>query len=286
MKQQTYKKIVLGLVLGFAPLFAIAHQPRIAAPGAVTVITDPEISKAYYGRLEGEPAVYTITSETPFHLYVNVLVPDIAGQKKDVSAAIIKDGKVDAPIAVLEGTQFAWEKFFEEYGHDTYWRGPEYKNTVPGGSYEIRVWSSNNDSKYSLAVGEIEAFGLKEGVNALARIPEIKKDFFNESPATFLLSPIGAGYALVVVILGFFFGVVGRIIIGKVLQKHQEKIHKNIGMYDRVFRIVLGVVLIWVAVLTTWNPALLILGGFCLYEGVVGWCGLYALAGKSTCPAE
>ena len=128
------------------PAVTSAHQPRIVTDSP-NVVIDPEVSKAYYGTLRGEPAVYTITADKPFDLYVGVLVPDITGQKKDVSAVIIKDGK---ELAVLESTGFEWKKFFEPFGHDTYFQGPEYKARAEAGTYEIRVWSSNNDSKLSL----------------------------------------------------------------------------------------------------------------------------------------
>ncbi len=59
------------------------------------------------------------------------------------------------------------------------------------GNYEIRVSSQNNTSKYSLAVGEIEKFDFKETMNALSLVPKIKRDFFNESPVSFIASPFG-----------------------------------------------------------------------------------------------
>jgi hypothetical protein len=46
-------------------------------------------------------------------------------------------------------------------------------------------------SKYSLAVGEIENFDVHETLNALKIVPQLKHDFFNESPRNFLFSPMG-----------------------------------------------------------------------------------------------
>ena len=86
-----------------APSLASAHQPRITE-SRLTEVPDPEISKAYYGKLIGEPDVYTIEAKQAFNLYVGVLMPDIAGQKKDVSAVVLKDGK---QIALLDGVTFA-----------------------------------------------------------------------------------------------------------------------------------------------------------------------------------
>ncbi len=174
-----------------------AHQPRIT-DSRMTEVPDPEISKAYYGTLSGEPDVYTINASDPFDLYVNILVPDIAGQKKDVSAVVLKDGK---EIVVLEGINFEWKKFYEPFGADTYWMGPEYKARAEAGTYEIRVWSSNNDSKYSLAIGEIEKFDFKEGMNAIVLIAQTKMHFFNKSFFNIFESPFIYGPSLILLII-------------------------------------------------------------------------------------
>ena len=194
MKNLKYIFILFAFVL---PVMASAHQPRIVE-SRQTAVVDPEISKAYYGTLTGEPDVYTMDEPTAFDLYVNVLVPDIAGQKKDVSAVVLKDGK---QVALLDGSNFEWKKFYEPFGADTYWMGPEYKARADAGKYEIRVWSSNNDSKYSLAIGEIEAFDGKEGMNAIVLIPQIKMQFFNESFFGIFRSPFIYGPTLIVLFL-------------------------------------------------------------------------------------
>lgn len=282
--------VILGTLSFFLPGFVFAHQPRIVSGEYPVVVDSPEISKAYYGELDGNTAVYEIKSEKQFELYLNVLVPDIAGQKKDVSAAVIKDSQLDIPFAVLEGINFSWTSFFEEYGHSTYWKGPEYKNIVPAGSYEIRVWSSNNDSKYALAIGSIESFGVKESINALKLIPKLKKDFFEESPATFIFSPIGVGYVVIALILGFLFGFLLRVLLKKIARYVSQGAPavspKNIGKNDRIVRLVLGVGLLLFAVFTTWSPVLLIAAGFCIFEAMFSWCGFYAILGKNTCPFE
>lgn len=63
---------------------------------------------------------------------------------------------------------------------------------MEAGQYDIIVSSTSNDSKYSLAIGEAELFDLTEIMNALYLVPKIKRDFFNESPITFIFSPFGA----------------------------------------------------------------------------------------------
>ena len=273
--------LVLGLALVLIPVSASAHQPRIVE-SRETVVPSPEVSKAYYGKLTGEPDVYIIEATSSFNLYVGVLAPDIAGQKKDISAVILKDGK---PFALLDATESDWRPFFEEFGHDNYLQGPEYKATVEAGTYQINVWSSNNDSKYSLAIGEIEAFDLKEGLNALTLIPELKKNFFNESPVNFIFSPFGWGLIVGMYILAFVVGFMYRTILKRAEIKSPRGVAKNIGTGDRLVRLVIGIALLLLAITTTWSPVLIFFSGFALFEALFSWCGFYAAIGKNTCPA-
>lgn len=285
--QNTLKKIpkilTFSLLAFFVmPALAFAHQPRIT-DSRLTQVTDPEISKAYYGELKGEPDVYVINASEAFDLYVNVLVPDIAGQMKDVSAVVLKDEK---EIALLDSTNFDWEKFYEPFGADTYWMGPEYRARAEAGTYEIRVYSSNNDSKYSLAIGEIEAFDGKEGLGALTIIPELKKDFFDKSPIGFIASPFGWGLVMAMYALAFVVGFIYRAILKKFAKKSPRGVARNIGKKDRLIRVFIGAGLLLWAITTTWSPILIFFSGFALFEAIFSWCGFYAAMGKNTCPAE
>lgn len=265
------------------PSLASAHQPRITE-GRLTEVLSPEISKAYYGKLAGETDVYVIKASEPFDLYVNVLVPDIAGQNKDVSAVVIKNGNVEKPIAILDGASFDWKKFYEPFGADSYWMGPEYKARAEAGTYEIRVRSINNDSKYSLAIGEIEAFDTKEVLNTLSIIPKLKRDFFNVSPLSFITSPFGWGLIVFMYVLAFIFGFAYRVILKMLAKNSVRGVSKNIGKFDRLIRLAIGVALLLFAILTTWNPIIIFFSGFAIFESVFSWCGLYAAIGKNTCP--
>jgi len=284
MIEKLYKVIPLTFfAMLLVPSLAFAHQPRITE-SRLTQVPSPEISKAYYGELAGEPDVYVIKASEPFDLYVNVLVPDIAGQKKDVSAVVIKDGNTEKPLAVLEGTPFEWKKFYEPFGADSYWMGPEYKARAEAGTYEIRVWSSNNDSKYSLAIGEIEAFDGKEGLNALTVIPELKKNFFEVSPISFIKSPFGWGLIVVMYLFAGIVGLIYRAILKRVAKNSPRGAGKNIGKSDRLIRLAIGVGLLLFAMLTTWSPILIFFSGFAIFEALFSWCGFYAAMGKNTCP--
>lgn len=276
----------LLFVLFFAlllPLSASAHQPRIVT-GTPVVVPNPEVSKAYYANLSGKPDVYTITSTTSFPLYVNVLVPKLPGVDTSLTVTIVKDKNEAEPVAVLTGSTFTWEPFFEEFGRDTYLKGPEYKAEAAPGTYEITVQSSKNDARYSLAIGEAEVFDFKETVNALTLIPKLKKDFFNESPIGFILSPFGYGLIIIMFILSFIFGFIYRALLLRFAKGTARGVGKNIGAPDRWLRAVLGVLLLLLAVLTTWNPILIFFSGFCFFEAIFSWCGFNAVIGKNSCP--
>lgn len=278
------KKITLALsifVLFLAPISVWAHQPRIVE-SRITHVADPEISKAYYGQLSDEPDMYIIEASESFDLYVNILVPDIAGQKKDVSAMVLRDG---VEIAFLDGPRFDWDRFYEPFGADTYWMGPEYKARVEAGTYEIRVSSSNNDSKYSLAIGESEVFDFKEIANVFTIIPELKKHFFNESPMGFIASPFGWGLVVVMYLLAGIVGFVYRAVLKRLARGTVRGVHKNIGLGGRLLRLAICVgLLLWG--ITAWNPILIFFSGFALFEAVFSWCGFYAAIGKNSCPME
>ncbi|MFC1647568.1 DUF2892 domain-containing protein [Patescibacteria group bacterium] len=280
------KKIHLILISLFLVAFsgtALAHQPR-NPEGNEIVISDPEISKAFYSKLDGEPHIYIISSDTPFVLYVNVLVPDIPNQKKDLYVKIVKDRDVDNPLSILDGNNYEWTKFFEPFGHDSYWMGPEYESDVESGEYQIIVSSENNDTKYSLATGKIETFDFKESINALTMIPKNKREFFEKSPIDFILSPFGWGLIIVMFTLAFVFGFIYRLILKRLAKNNIRKRHKNIGWKDRVIRLVLAVILFVIAITTSWSPILLFFSGFTLFEAIFSWCGFYAAIGKNSCP--
>jgi hypothetical protein len=291
------KLILIFLALSLLVLttgVAFAHQPRIPEGNQIPV-ADPEISKAFYTKLEGKSHAYLILSDKPFALYVNILVPDIAGQKKDFKVEIVKNGDAENPVAILDGNNFEWKKFFEPFGYDSYLMGPEYKADASAGMYEIKVSSGDNFGKYSLAVGEAEAFNFQEVMNALRLIPEIKRDFFEESPAGFIFSPFGWGLVLVMFVLSFVFGLVYRFLLRKIARGMnggagskagwvERGAYKNIGTGGRLIRVGIGVGLFVWAITTSWNPVILFFSGFCFFEAIFSWCGLYAAIGKNSCP--
>ena len=293
MLTKNYKVIPL-LLLALcvcAPSLASAHQPRITE-SRLTTVTDPEVSKAYYAELKGEPDVYVINAPAPFDLYVGVLVPDIESTKKDIRAEVFKGNE---KIATIGGTSATWKPFFEPFGQSNYFDGGEYKARAEAGVYTINVSNPDNTGKYSLAVGEIEAFDGKEGMNALSIIPDLKRNFFEESPISFILSPFGWGLIVVMYLLAFIVGFIYRAILKKFAKSSslpaealakEGRGAKNIGTSDRLIRFAIGVGLLLWAITTTWSPILIFFSGFAFFEAIFSWCGFYAAMGKNTCEVE
>lgn len=286
MKKYTkVQKFLAVLAFSFLilPAFALAHQPRIVQ-GDTTQVIDPEISKAYYATLTGVPHTYTIDSKVDFDLYVSILLPDTKSADKSTVAEVSKEG---VSIATLGGEGVVWKSFFEPFGQSSYLDGGEYKARAVAGVYTITVKSQSNNSKYSLAVGEIEAFDGKEGTNALSIIPELKRDFFEESPISFIKSPFGWGMVLVMYVLAFIFGFVLRLVFKK-FGKNTAGItgQRNINKRGRLIRLAIGIILLLIAMLTTWNPILIFISGFCIFESLFSWCAFNQMVGKNTCPVE
>ena len=249
------------------PLAALAHQPRIVETEKIN-ITKPEISKAYYGKLSGKPHTYTISTSSAIDLYVNVLVPFIEGPRKNVVVKIFKDGQ---PLESLNPGENDWKKFFEPFGQSMYWQGPEFKIRAEAGKYKIIVQSREKRIRYVLATGEIEAFDGTESLNAILLIPKLKKNFFEEPPISFIFSPLGWGYILLLQILAILVGwIISKVlkISGiKVQKEYFQKFARSIVVWGLVFWIGL---LVW-AVRTSWHPVLILISGLALFLAIISW---------------
>lgn len=58
---------------------------------------------------------------------------------------------------------------------------------------------------------------------------------------------------------------------------------KNMGTADRLFRLLLGIILLALAwIYHSW--ILLAFALFCFYEALASWCVFFQLIGKNTCP--
>ena len=154
-----------------------AHQPKLInySPSVDNPheVIFPEISKAYYGKLNGGPHYYIINSEKEFLFYTGILSPKIDDEYKWLSIAVYAINEKNNKILKFfaDGQDFKWEAWYEPYARDWYWKGPEigaevnedtgFKRSfnLSKGTYLIQIFNKDNVGHYSLAVGEAEFFG-------------------------------------------------------------------------------------------------------------------------------
>ena len=148
-----------------------AHQPKLINYSPTIdnphVVIFPEISKAYYSKLTGQPHYYVINSEDDFLFYTSILSPKINEEPSRFSLEVL-DGDQNI-VYKVDGSNFDWTAWYEPYARDWYWKGPEIgvesgkefqtSFTIDAGTYYIKVFNESNTGHYSLAVGEAEFFG-------------------------------------------------------------------------------------------------------------------------------
>ena len=188
-----------------------AHQPRIVADSQLTLIKNPAVSQAFYGELKGREAYYLIDLKKEQDLFLQILVPDLPGIAKDKSASVEYLPELGAkaePFAKLDPAEAEWQKFYEEFAGDNYYRGPEVKRPAEPGYYAIKISSPENQGKYVLVVGEQEEFPAAEMAKALLTVPQLKKNFFHEPALEWFNGKAGkyaGGGLLAIIILGLMF---------------------------------------------------------------------------------
>ena len=262
-----FRIVIFFVIMLSWPLGVFAHQPRIVDTEKIHV-TKPEVSKAYYAKLSGKPHTYFISVNSAIDLYVNVLFPYNEGPKKNITVDVFRD---DQSIGSLSSGEVVWKKFFEPFGQSMYWQGPELKKNVDAGKYEILVQSKEKNLRYVLAIGETEVWNGIDSINAILLIPELKRNFFEESPISFILSPLGYGYILLLQLLAL---IVGWVIL-RILKISGIQTQTNYILKFAKTNIFLGVVfwvsLLFLAVTTTWHPLLILMSGFALFVTIISW---------------
>lgn len=202
------KILLLSIILLLLSPSAVvlAHLPRIVYLQQEDVqIINPENSQAFYDELKGSPKSYFISSEQDFELYLNLLVPEAANRDARYSAKVFSG---EQQITELDGGSVEWSEFYETFGRDYYLKGPELTQQLPAGDYRIEVFSSDNQGKYVLAIGEKEVFDIPSLLNIYWQLPLLKITFFKTSVLQFFLTPFGiAGIAA----LGIFFTIIAMI---------------------------------------------------------------------------
>ena len=175
--------ILFFLLILFYNSQLFAHQPKLIknspSQNNPYIIFNPEISKAFYGILDGKPHWYKISSDNNFLFYSGILSPKINESYNWFSVDVL-----DNNLSLLykaDGENFNWTSWYEPYAQDYYWKGPEigidanaeFKTSfqVDSGIYFIKVYNATNTGSYSLAVGEAEFFGSNFYEKTLTWIP-------------------------------------------------------------------------------------------------------------------
>ena len=119
------KKSLIRNFLSFTVMLASwsvdAHQPVLNPESRHTakapyIIEEPEISKAIYSELKGEPHYYRIDSDSRFEFYAGITVPKIddCPISKKFSFEVL-----DADFGLIErkeGENFNWWPWYEKHG--------------------------------------------------------------------------------------------------------------------------------------------------------------------------
>ncbi|NDB46815.1 MAG: hypothetical protein EB150_05800 [Nitrososphaeria archaeon] len=197
------KILILFLLLVPFVLDANAHQPRLvmdldSSNANPILIEDPEVSKAYYGRLEKSPEFYTISSNKEVDMYLSLQVPNLQLQSTNITVDLIdKKGVI---LVHLEGANHKWTEFHEDFGNADYLAGPSVRTPIPAGTYVIKI-SGDENTKYVLVTGFEERFPAQEFLNALALVSKINIEFFGMNPIQSMANIFGfmmIGFAIAV----------------------------------------------------------------------------------------
>ena len=156
-------------------------------PEAPYEIEEPEISKAIYSTLTGDPHYYRIQSDIDFDFYAGILAAKIGECALDRKFSFeVLDSEFHS-INVADGENFEWEPWYEEYGKQWYWNGPEIgKNFLSdrvykAGTYYIKVFNKTNTGQYIMAVGDIEKFSFTDIVGLLFSMGDIEDEYWDPS---------------------------------------------------------------------------------------------------------
>jgi len=186
------KKCITSFLLLLLLTHAYAHKPVLNKnstypPDAPYEIEDPEISKAIYSTLSGNPHYYRIQSDVNFDFYAGILAAKIGECALESKFSFeVLDSEFHR-IDLADGKNFEWTPWYEEYGKQWYWNGPEIgKNFLSdrvykAGTYYIKVFNDTNTGQYIMAVGDIEKFLFTDIVGLLFSMGDIENEFWDPS---------------------------------------------------------------------------------------------------------
>lgn len=194
----------LSLFLLFFSSLSLAQHTRMvmdSSPSFETpvIVTNPEVSRIFYGELDGLPEYYLISAGSPFTLYAGIMVPDIPMFREKRFSVTVRDA-YNETILLADEKLGEWVPFTDAVGGDSYKKGPEIKKYVPAGKYTLEVSSSENMGRYALVVGDVDELTAAESIKSLIIIPAIKQRFFGMDFIGSYMNASGAA-ALVFIIL-------------------------------------------------------------------------------------
>jgi len=217
------KKRILFLVLICMLTISVvsAHNSRIVYDQSTSkddpiIIQNPEVSQAFYGSLKGDafnpdlkgsPDYYLINSSKNFNINLGLLIPYFDEVKEPFTDFKINVYSYNNNKLLFEvnGIFQEWEKYYEPFFGDYYWKAPEAgRMNVSKGAYIIEVSNSASKGSYVLVVGKEEKWSIKEIFNSLAVAPKLKKDFFYKSMWSAYFNRFGLyvlGFVAVIAIL-------------------------------------------------------------------------------------
>ncbi len=186
---------------------ALAHNPRLvygkSAPiSAPIIISNPDVSQAFYGHLKGDAEYYQINLQQKQDFYFHTLVPAVPGITKDVSAELLSaDGTL---VVALDAKESDWPAYHEEFANDNYFAGPEKTVNLEPGTYTVKISNGINEGKYVLVVGHKEYFPPKEIIGTIINLPALKI-YFETSPLSAYFNYVGVFMAGLVISISIVF---------------------------------------------------------------------------------
>lgn len=183
--------IRLSLAFMLAVLPALAHVPVLDTDAktreAPYLIDDAEHSKAIYAILDGDADYYKIEEEQPFDFYVGITAAKLEGCDLQQTFSFEVLNENFEVIDSRDGDSVEWWPWFEEFGKQWYWVGPEIgedfasTSVYPAGTYYVRVFNRDNTGKYVFAIGDDERFGLGTLLTIRGVVRDTEALFWDES---------------------------------------------------------------------------------------------------------
>jgi hypothetical protein len=185
----TLKQILSALALLVFITQVYAHKPILNKHSTYPTeapyeIEDPEISKAIYSTLTGESHYYRIQSDVDFDFYAGILAAKIGEcALENKFSFTVLDAEFNT-IHIADGENFDWVPWYEKYGKQWYWNGPEMgenflsNKVFQAGTYYIKVFNATNTGQYIIAVGDVEKFSFTDVFGLLFSMGDIEDEFW------------------------------------------------------------------------------------------------------------